>query len=159
MLAEEILPPSSPSFRESSNGDLVNLDDSTDASEYDVYEDFAVRKPGVVDEDYRFVDEHEPKFPTKNFRSYYCETRKCRIYLMEGETDGEFNGDAEDSASLEESFSVFDSSSEFESSIEEFEETEDGPSPKRPRISVPQDDTEKLLGDDGEEEVDDCLED
>ena len=78
---------------------------------------------------------------------------------MEGETDGEFNGDAEDSASLEESFSVFDSSSEFESSIEEFEETEDGPSPKRPRISVSQDDTEKLLGDDGEEEVDDCLED
>ena len=73
--------PSSPPSSESSNGDLVNLDDSTASAEHDVYEDFTVRKPKVVDGDYRFVDEHEPKFPIKNLRSYYSERRKCRIYL------------------------------------------------------------------------------
>ena len=42
--------PSSPPSSESSNGDLVNLDDSTASAEHDVYEDFAVRKLKVVDE-------------------------------------------------------------------------------------------------------------
>ena len=154
ILAEGIFTPSSPSASESSNGDLVNLDDTTEYAfaEDGVYEDFAVEKP--VDEDYGFVDEPEPEFPTRYLRTYYSERRKCRIYLKEGETDDEFDGDTHASGNL---FSDLDSSSEFQSSIE------DGPSPKRPRKSVSHDDTERLLGevlgDDDEEEMDACLED
>ena len=149
MLAKEILTPSAPSSSESSDGGPVNLDDSTD---YDVYEDFAVKEP--------FVDENAPKFPIKNIRSYWSDTRQCVINLMEGEFDEEFDGDTEicENGNLHDSFSDFASSNEFESSIEEFEETEDGPAPKRPRRSVSQDDSEKLLGDDDEDDVDDYLE-
>ena len=149
MLAKEILTPSAPSSSESSDGGPVNLDDSTD---YDVYEDFAVREP--------FVDENSPKFPIKNIRSYWSDNRQCVIWLREGEFDKEFDGDTEirENGNLHDSFSDFASSNEFESSIEEFEETEDGPAPKRPRRSVSQDDSEKLLGDDDEEDVDDYLE-
>ena len=149
MLAKEILTPSAPSSSESSDGGPVNLDDSTD---YDVYEDFAVREP--------FVDENAPKFPIKNIRSYWSDTRQCVINLREGEFDEEFDGDTEicENGNLHDSFSDFASSNEFESSIEEFEETEDGPAPKRPRRSVSQDDSEKLLGDDDEDDVDDYLE-
>ena len=145
MLAEEILTPSSPSSSESSNDDSVNLDDSTDI---DVYEDFAVREP--------YVDDNVSKFPIK--RSYWSEDRQCVVNLMEGEFDEEFDGDTEVSGNLHDSFSDFDTSSEFEASIEEFEETEDGPAPKRPRKSFSKDDSEKLLGDDNEEDVDDYLE-
>ena len=145
MLAEEVLTPSSPSSSESSNDDSVNLDDSTDI---DVYEDFAVREP--------YVDENVSKFPIK--RSYWSEDRQCVVNLMEGEFDEEFDGDTEVSGNLHDSFSDFDTSSEFEASIEEFEETEDGPAPKRPRKSFSEDDSEKLLGDDNEEDVDDYLE-
>ena len=149
MLAKEVLTPSSPSSSESSDGGPVNLDDSTD---YDVYEDFAVREP--------FVDENSPKFPIKNIRSYWSDNRQCVIWLREGEFDEEFDGDTEicENGNLHDSFSDFASSNEFESSIEEFEETEDGPAPKRPRRSVSQDDSEKLLGDDDEDDVDDYLE-
>ena len=149
MLAKEILTPSAPSSSESSDGGPVNLDDSTD---YDVYEDFAVREP--------FVDENSPKFPIKNIRSYWSDNRQCVIWLREGEFDEEFDGDTEicENGNLHDSFSDFASSNEFESSIEEFEETEDGPAPKRPRRSVSQDDSEKLLGDDDEDDVDDYLE-
>ena len=149
MLAKEVLTPSSPSSSESSDGGPVNLDDSTD---YDVYEDFAVKEP--------FVEENAPKFPIKNIRSYWGDTRQCVINLMEGEFDEEFDGDTEicENGNLHDSFSDFASSNEFESSIEEFEETEDGPAPKRPRRSVSQDDSEKLLGDDDEDDVDDYLE-
>ena len=145
MLAEEVLTPSSPSSSESSNGDSVNLDDSTD---HDVYEDFAVREP--------YVDDNVSKFPIK--RSYWSEDRQCVVNLMEGEFDEEFDGDTEVSGNLHDSFSDFDTSSEFEASIEEFEETEDGPAPKRSRKSFAKDDSEKLLDDDNEEDVDDYLE-
>ena len=149
MLAEEILTPSSPSSSESSDGGPVNLDDSTDL---DVYEDFAVREP--------FIDGNAPKFPTKNLRSYWSDNRQCVIWLKKGEFDEEFDEDIEirENGNLHDSFSDFASSSEFESSIEELEETEDGPAPKRPRKSSPEDDSEKLLGDEDEEDVDDYLE-
>ena len=155
ILAEGIFIPSSPSASESSQGDSVNLDDSTEfaSAEDGVYEDFAVEKP--VDEDYGFVDEPEPEFPTRYLRTYYSERRKCIIYLKEGETDEEFDGDTPVSGNLWKS--DLDSSSELQASIE------DGSSPKRPRKSVSHDDTERLLGevlgDDDEEEMDACLED
>ena len=52
----------------------------------------------------------------------------------------------------------FDTSNESESSIGEFEEIEDGPAPKRSRRSSSKDDSERLLGDDDNEGVDDYLE-
>ena len=150
ILAEGIFISSSPSASESSKDDSVNLDDSTDlvSAEDGVYEDFAVEEP--VD------DEPMPEFPTKYLRTYYSEKRKCIIWLKEGETDEEFDGDTPDGDNLWKS--DLDSSSELQSSIEE------GPSPKRPRQSVSHDDTERLLDealgdDDDEEEMDACLED
>ena len=145
MLAEEILTPSSPSSRELSVGDPVNLDDSI---EHDVYEDFAVREP--------YVEENVPNFPIK--RSYWSEDRQCVINLREGEYDSEFDSDIEINGNLHDSFSDFDTSNEFESSIGEFEEIEDGPAPKRSRRSSSKDDSERLLGDDDNENVDDYLE-
>ena len=145
MLAEEVLTPSSPSSSESSNEDSVNLDDSTDI---DVYEDFAVGEP--------YVEENVSNFPIK--RSYWSEDRQCVINLREGEYDSEFDSDIEINGNLHDSFSDFDTSNEFESSIGEFEEIEDGPAPKRPRRSSSKDDSERLLGDDDNENVDDYLE-
>ena len=144
MLAE-VSPPPSPSSGESFNSDPVNLDDSID---HDVYEDFAVKGP--------YVEENVPDFPIK--RSYWSEDRQCVINLREGEYDSEFDSDIEINGNLHDSFSDFDTSSEFESSNEEFEETEDGPAPKRPRRSSSKSDSEKLLGDDNEEDEDDYLE-
>ena len=144
MLAE-ISPPPSPSSGVSSNSDLVNLDDSI---EHDVYEDYAVREP--------YVEENVPDFPIK--RSYWSENRQCVINLREGEYDSEFDSDIEINGNLHDSFSDFDTSNEFESSIGEFEEIEDGPAPKRPRRSSSKDDSERLLGDDDNEDVDDYLE-
>ena len=153
-LAEEILTPSSPSSSESSDGGPVNLDDSTDL---DVYEDFAVRKPIVREP---FIDVNRPQFPNEYVRSYWSESRQCVIWLREGEYDDEFDENIEvlKNGNLHESFSDVASSSEFESSTEEFEETEDGPAPKRPRRSSFKSDSEKLLGDDNEEDEDDYLE-
>ena len=145
MLAEEILTPSSPSSNELSVGDPVNLDDSI---EHDVYEDFAVREP--------YVEENVPNLPIK--RSYWSEDRQCVINLREGEYDSEFDSDIEINGNLHDSFSDFDTSNEFESSIEETEEIEDGPAPKRPRRSFSKSDSEKLLGNDDEEDEDDYLE-
>ena len=153
MLAE-VSPPPSPSSGESSNSDPVNLDDSTDL---DVYEDFAVKKPIVREP---FIDVNRPQFPIKYVRSYWSESRQCVIWLREGEYDDEFDENIEvlKNGNLHESFSDLASSSEFESSNEEFEETEDGPAPKRPRRSSSKSDSEKLLGDDNEEDEDDYLE-
>ena len=145
MLAEEILTPSSPSSSELSNNDPVNLDDSI---EHDVYEDFAVKGS--------YVEENVPDFPIK--RSYWSEDRQCVINLREGEYDSEFDSDIEINGNLHDSFSDFDTSNEFESSIGEFEEIEDGPAPKRSRRSSSKDDSERLLGDDDNEGVDDYLE-
>ena len=144
MLAE-VSPPPSPSSGESSNSDPVNMDDSI---EHDVYEDFAVGEPSVA--------EVVPNFLIK--RSYWSEDRQCVIDLREGEYDSEFDSDIEIYGNLHDSFSDFDTSNEFESSIGEFEEIEDGPVPKRPRRSSSKDDSEKLLGDDDTEDVDDYLE-
>ena len=160
-LAEEILTPSSPSSSESSDDGKVNLDDSTD---FDVYEDFAVKEDLAVKEDFAvrepFIDVNRPEFPTKYLRTYWSESRQEAIWLREGEYDAEFDEDIDirENGNLHEPLSDFAPSSEFDSSNEEFEETEDGPAPKRSRKSSPEDDSEKLLGDEDEEDMDDYLE-